>query len=104
VLKKLFFHPEGFTLTITAPHRLHRAARRCATDQQSRRGALGFQGPVGLKGAAEVHHRIHTGLPLGVGAHHPIDERNPTVEDLCDPACPWEATSAMSAGQVFAVA
>jgi hypothetical protein len=66
--------------------------------------ALGFQGPVGLQGSAEVHHRIYAGLPLGVGAHHPIGERNPTVEDLRDPAWQWEATSAMRAGPVFAVA
>ena len=66
--------------------------------------ALGFQGPVGLQGSAEVHHPIHAGLPVGVGAHHPIGERNPTEEDLSDPAWRWEATSAMSAGLVFAVA
>jgi hypothetical protein len=41
---------------------------------------------------------------MGVGAHHPTGERNLTVEHLCDPAWQWEATSAMSAGPVFAVA
>jgi hypothetical protein len=66
--------------------------------------ALGFQGPVGLQGTAEVHHLIHAGLRIGVGAHHPIGERNPTVEDLIHPAWQWEATSTMSAGPVFAVA
>jgi hypothetical protein len=48
--------------------------------------ALGFQDPVGLQGTAEVHQGLHAGLPLGVGAHHPIGERNPTVEDLSHPA------------------
>ena len=44
--------------------------------------ALGFQGPVGLQGTAEVHHRIHAGHALGIGAHHPIGEAALLVLDL----------------------
>ena len=29
---------------------------------------------VGLQGTVQVSHRIHAGLSLGVGAHHPIGE------------------------------
>ena len=43
---------------------------------------LGVQGVVGLQGTAEVHHRIHAGQALGVGAHHPIGEAALLALDL----------------------
>jgi hypothetical protein len=77
-----------------APHPGPAAAGAGGVDR-----ALGLQGPVGLQGAAGVHHRIHAGLPLGVGAHHPIGVRNPTVEDLSHPAWRWYATSGIRADE-----
>ena len=44
--------------------------------------ALGFQGPVGLQGTAEVQHRVHAGHALGIGAHYPIGEAALLVLDL----------------------